>query len=264
MSPGLVHRRYVDAPFGQLHVTQAGTGPTVLCLHQTPRSWDEFREIIALLAADFHLVAIDLPGMGASDPLGGTASIEAYANAGLIVADALDIDRFHVLGHHTGGVVGIALAATTPERVASLMLSSTPWVDEQARVARGASPPPVDTATPADDGTHLTELWNKRRRYYPPGHTLLNRYMIDVLRSRDGAEGHLAVGRYEMERAATRVECPVLVIEHTEDPFSARYTTELAEHLNATTIVRIDRGSIPLEHSAADVAAAVREFISSL
>ena len=39
----------------------------MLLLHQTPRSWDEFREVMTALQDRLHLLAIDLPGMGASE-----------------------------------------------------------------------------------------------------------------------------------------------------------------------------------------------------
>src|SRR4051812_2244612 len=39
-----VTRSFVTVPAGTIHVAQAGTGRAVLLLHQTPRSWDEFRD----------------------------------------------------------------------------------------------------------------------------------------------------------------------------------------------------------------------------
>jgi len=260
-SAAAVRRRYVDVAYGQIHVAEAGHGPALLCLHQTPRSWDEFREIIALLAGELHVIAIDLPGMGASDPLPGDASIEGYAAAVLAVADALGLDRFHVCGHHTGGVVAVELAAGTPERVLSLVLSSTPWVDDAARRARRATPPPVDVATHDAGGGHLTALWEQRSRHYPPGYALLDRYLIDALRARDSAEGHIAVGNYEMERRSPLVRCPVLVIEHAADPFATRHTAALAERFRPAAVVSIEGGAIALEHSAAQVARAVGAFV---
>lgn len=256
-----IRRRYVDAPFGQIHAAEAGAGAPLMCIHQTPRSWDEFREVIETLADRLHVVAFDLPGMGASDPLPTRPTIEDYAGAALVVADALGFEQFHVLGHHTGGVVAIELAARAPSRVMSAALSSTPWVDADARRARQSGPPPVDVATRDVDGGHLRELWSQRRPYYPPGHELLDRFLADALRARDSAEGHLAVGRYEMEHRVGLVECPVLVIEHRNDPFATRHTGALIEQLQPASVVTIDHGVIPLEHTADEVAQAVGDFV---
>ena len=68
---------YADGPFGQLHYAEAGSagagsagaGSALLCLHQTPRSWDEYAELIPLLSGRLRVVAMDTPGMGASAPL---------------------------------------------------------------------------------------------------------------------------------------------------------------------------------------------------
>ncbi len=43
------------------------TAPTVLLLHGFPTSSHMFRDLIPQLAADYHVVAPDLPGFGFSD-----------------------------------------------------------------------------------------------------------------------------------------------------------------------------------------------------
>ena len=41
-----IHRGYVDVPWGQLHYAALGQGRAVVLIHQTPRSWDEFRDVL--------------------------------------------------------------------------------------------------------------------------------------------------------------------------------------------------------------------------
>jgi pimeloyl-ACP methyl ester carboxylesterase len=43
-----------------------GTGEPVLLLHQTPRSWDEYRDVLPLLGANHRAIAMDTLGFGAS------------------------------------------------------------------------------------------------------------------------------------------------------------------------------------------------------
>jgi len=57
-----VHRRYLDTPDGQIHYVTAGSGRPVLLLHQTPRSWDEYRDVIPILARERRVVALDTIG----------------------------------------------------------------------------------------------------------------------------------------------------------------------------------------------------------
>ena len=48
-----------------MHYAECGRGPdTVLCLHQTPRSWDEYRETLPRLGERYRAIAMDTPGMG--------------------------------------------------------------------------------------------------------------------------------------------------------------------------------------------------------
>ena len=63
-----IRRGYADTPLGQLHYAETGTGPTLLLLHQTPRSWDEFRAVAGLIDG-YRIVMPDLPGYGASPSL---------------------------------------------------------------------------------------------------------------------------------------------------------------------------------------------------
>lgn len=251
-----IRRRYVDGPFGQIHLAEAGCGPAALLIHQTPRSWDEYREILVALRHQNRLVAMDLPGMGASCAPPAPASIEDYASAAAAVVRSLGVESVAVCGHHTGGAVAIELAAAHPRLVRSLVLSSTPWVDAAARAAR-ADKAPIDAAGRDADGCYLAELWHMRQPYYPRTHTHLERFMADALKARDPAEGHRAIGRYQMERRASRVACPVLIVEHGNDPFAAVHTASLVRAFPEAALRRIENGRVALEVSAGEFAEAV-------
>ena len=41
----IVERSFLATPSGRIHLASAGDGPPVLLLHQTPRSWDEYRDV---------------------------------------------------------------------------------------------------------------------------------------------------------------------------------------------------------------------------
>jgi len=102
---------YVDTSVGQIHYAEAGRGESILCLHQTPRSWDEYRELMDLLKPHVRVIAMDTPGMGRSGAPAGEATIESYSDAAAELVSKLGLDRVTVIGHHTGGVIGIDLAA---------------------------------------------------------------------------------------------------------------------------------------------------------
>lgn len=251
-------RRYVDVPFGQVHVAEAGDGPPVVLLHQTPRSWDEFAEVLPLLGArGRRAIAVDLPGMGASDPHPEGATIEAYATGVIAALDGLDITTFDLVGHHTGGVVAVEVAATVPGRVRTLVLSSTPYVDAAARQRRRGRPA-IDAVEPTEGGHHLTELWQRRQGFYPPGRPeLLTRFVTDALRVVDPEAGHQAVGSYEMERRLPLVTARPVIVVHADDPHASPDAEPLAAALGGCQQVVIEGGMVPLEHTATEFARVV-------
>ena len=141
-----VERSFVVTPSGRLHIASSGFGAPVLLLHQTPRSWDEFRDVLPLLGRHYRVIAMDTVGYGDSDPLPeGQASIENWAKAAHQLLAALSIGRAAIIGHHTGAAIGVEIAAAYPKNVAALVLSASPYVDEARR-------------TEAKEGGHVIDL----------------------------------------------------------------------------------------------------------
>ena len=57
MTPA-IERTFVSLPAGRVHVATCGTGRPILLLHQTPRSWDEYREVLPLLGRKYRAIAM--------------------------------------------------------------------------------------------------------------------------------------------------------------------------------------------------------------
>jgi pimeloyl-ACP methyl ester carboxylesterase len=113
MTPTGVERLFVPLAHGTVHCAVAGSGRPVLLLHQTPRSWDEYRDVLPILArAGYRAIAMDTPGFGDSPGLDySDDSIEAWAEVAVGLADALELDRAAIVGHHTGAVIALEIAA---------------------------------------------------------------------------------------------------------------------------------------------------------
>ena len=157
-------------------------------LHQTPRSWDEYRDVLPLLGHDFRAIAMDTLGFGNSDAPAGEPSIESWAESTLALLDALEVPRAAIVGHHTGAAIAVEMAASMPARVSALVLSACPFVDA-ARRAKHHGTRVIDDVETRPDGAHLTELWARRQPFYPVDDIdLLQRFMIDALRAGEAAE----------------------------------------------------------------------------
>lgn len=241
-----MRRAFLDTPEGQIHYVTAGRGAPVLLLHQTPRSWDEYRDVIPLLAPERRVVAMDTIGYGDSYKPAGPCGIEDYARGALALLDGLGIGSTAVVGHHTGAVIAMELAATHPERVERLVLSAAPFIDAAERERRRTRGHRVDHVEPKADGTHLAELWQGRQRFYPPGRPdLLARFVRDALQAGEKiVEGHDACSRYRMEEKIGRVRCPTLVTCGTEDPFSFPAAAVIARRIPGSRFVPIPGGTV--------------------
>ena len=261
-----IRRAYSDGPYGQIHYATAGNGDVVLLLHQTPRSWDEYAEVMERLASRRRAVAMDLPGMGASDGPPGEPTIEAYADAAIALLDSLEVERAHVVGHHTGSFVATDLAARYGTRVRSLTLSAPSWVDDRYRELNpDGGDLEVDNAQPVPSGEHVLELWRQRQVSYPDGATaLLQAYLRDALRVVDPRAGHVACGRYPIDRAISVVSCPVLLLGHESDPYTIDDLEQFTSRMPTARVEIISGGVVPLEWSAAAVADAVTSFLDSV
>lgn len=110
----------------QLHAREAGEGPPVLLLHGWPTSSFLYRGIIPHLAPHRRVIALDLPGFGASDkPLDASYSFRFYREMIDGYLAARGVDRCGLGVHDLGGPVGLYWMTQQPERVDSLVLLNT-------------------------------------------------------------------------------------------------------------------------------------------
>lgn len=243
-----IERAYARLPHGQVHYAACGVAhaPALLLLHQTPRSWAEYRAVLPWLGAEYRAIAMDSAGFGESDPL-PVPSIEAWADVAVRLLDALGIERCHVVGHHTGGVIAAELAARQTRRVGALVLSSTPFTNEAFRRAR-ADHPAIDAVEPSADGAHLALLWQRRQPFYPRDRPdLLHAFVLDAMKVRGDLEaGHRAVAAYRIEDRITSIRQPTLLIRAPGDPFAAPHAAEWQAHLPQAEVVDIAGGMVPL------------------
>jgi len=262
-APVRVKRRYVDTAHGQVHLAELGTGEPVLFLHQTPRSWREYQGVLPIASRHVRAIAMDTIGFGQSDSMSEPMSIELFAGVAVEVIAALGLDSMHIVGHHTGGVIGVEVAASQPELVRSLVLSATPYVDA-ARRDRVASRPPIDHVDPDRQGRHLTQLWAHRRPYYVDGEErFLDNYVADALAAIDVVEdGHRAVNAYRMEDRLPLVRARTLLLCGALDAYSRPDLPALQEIVGSTSYV-IDGAGVALpEQRPVEFTSHVIDFVT--
>ena len=95
-----------------MNFERRGSGAPLVLLHHLGGEWQVFEPVLDLLARDFDVLAVDMPGFGGSPSL--PESVEptprALAPAVAELLDSLAIDRAHASGISLGGWVSLELA----------------------------------------------------------------------------------------------------------------------------------------------------------
>ncbi len=101
--------------------------PTLVLLHGFPSSSHQYRELIAKLSDEYHLIAPDYPGFGASD----FPSSKAYDYSFDTIAGTIDeflnqkdIKKYSLFLHDYGAAIGMRIATKHPQRIESLIIQN--------------------------------------------------------------------------------------------------------------------------------------------
>lgn len=99
-----------------IRYVRKGTGPTLILIHGLASSIYSWADVVGPLSEKFDVIALDLPGFGASSQPADLTFADA-PNAVLGLMDALGVARAHLVGNSMGGAVSLLLAARFPDRV---------------------------------------------------------------------------------------------------------------------------------------------------
>lgn len=126
-----MYKTYFGAPGAQIHarILNEESGTPIICLPPAPHTglyFDTFAQV-----CKHHIVAVDYPGYGGSDPLGEMPTIEAYAKSLSCVLGTHD--KVHLLGFHTGNLVALELVYAHDPKIERVILIDIPFYDPETR-----------------------------------------------------------------------------------------------------------------------------------
>jgi pimeloyl-ACP methyl ester carboxylesterase len=156
--------RFVQAGGIRQHVVIGGDGPPLLLVHGWPQNWYAWRKVMPALARDFTVIAVDQRGIGLTEKPRDGYDTATLARDLVALMDALGHRRFAAVGHDTGLIIGYALAADHPQRVARVALAEVPGPP-------GALPSPPLFVPDALNN----RLWHRRPERGHPGRRPLGR-----------------------------------------------------------------------------------------
>lgn len=135
---GFVAKRTVVDEHTFAYLEGPDNGPPMVLIHGQASQSQDHMLVLADLAREHHVFAVDVPGHGTSDRL----DPEQYTN--VFVGDLLArfVDRVVngpaiLSGHSSGGLLALRIAATRPDLVAGLLLEDPPlFSSELPRLAQ--------------------------------------------------------------------------------------------------------------------------------
>jgi pimeloyl-ACP methyl ester carboxylesterase len=103
------------------------TNPTILLLHGFPTSSHMFRNLIPKLAEDYHVIAPDYLGYGASDMPDAADYEYSFANTAEVITKLLDqknVGNYSIYLMDYGAPVGFRMFAEHPKRVSGFIIQN--------------------------------------------------------------------------------------------------------------------------------------------
>ncbi|QDU65589.1 alpha/beta fold hydrolase [Engelhardtia mirabilis] len=104
--------------------------PALVCLHGSPGSLGDFREMLPILSEHLRVITVDLPGFGKSGLDLPDYSLVAHADYVVQLLDQLGLESVHLLGYSMGGGVALESAAELGPRAKSVTLLAGIGVQE--------------------------------------------------------------------------------------------------------------------------------------
>ncbi|MDO3636565.1 alpha/beta fold hydrolase [Mycolicibacterium arseniciresistens] len=144
-----------------MHFRRYGSGPPLLLVHGISQlhNWDP---VVPALAARHEVVAVDLPGFGASAPLPGEVTVAALTDAVQDFVVEQDLGDVSVVGSSMGARIALEMARRGHGGAVVALNPGGFWTDTQARMF-GATVGPslklvraIDPLIPALAATPLT------------------------------------------------------------------------------------------------------------
>ncbi|HLZ20508.1 MAG TPA: alpha/beta hydrolase [Ktedonobacterales bacterium] len=198
---------------------------SVILVHGLTSSLKAWVEIgPALAARGWHVIALDLRGRGLSDKPPHGYGIPYHANDLLSLADALGLERIHVVGHSLGAQITLFLAAQHPTRVGRIaLIDAGGRLPDDALAAIAVSLKRLGTVYPSVDALLDTQrlspvyqwnaMWDEYYRYdaeEQPGGGVKSRVRREVV------EEELSVNAMtRLEAAPEHITAPTLILRAT-------------------------------------------------
>jgi pimeloyl-ACP methyl ester carboxylesterase len=262
---------FVEAAGLTWHYVEAGRGEPVVFLHGLPESWYSWHYQLEALADGYRVIAVDLKGYGQSGKSDGDYSADQVAEEVLALLDTIGLERFNLVTHDWGTLLGDFIAGRHPERIIKYVRMQAPVHKTDPRnhpqfvILRNQE---LATRLFSDTDAFVRRVYSERTVQPIPEEDMLR--IIEEFGRPGVAE---AVPRYFRDTSAetllsrqelySQMDFPVLLLQGEQDPAQPQWYFEGAvdQFPNAELQWVMDAGHFTELEQPEQVTKAIREFL---
>ncbi|MDX2138203.1 MAG: alpha/beta hydrolase [Chloroflexota bacterium] len=267
------------------HHVEVGTGEPVLLLHGIPGAWYNWHDVMTELKDSYHLIAVDLKGLGLTDaPEGSSYNAETVAAELVALMDSLGINRFALVTHEWGSVIGSYLAGNFPDHVTHFIRLQAPLSDAAiAQIATLRTLPQIGEQVLADSEGFVRRMYTGESSSFlmnnVPGPVVIQPIAEDdvariavefsyegipqtIIQYYSDTSSDL---RAEINRLAVTSTMPVLLLQADSDPIQPFdfYIDSASAFPNARLEAIVDSGHVPMLEQPVVLSERIDRFIKT-
>ncbi|MCC3649417.1 alpha/beta fold hydrolase [Cytobacillus firmus] len=240
-----------------------GKGEPLVLLHGFCGSKDYWARVIPILAENFRVIAMDLPGHEGSGLPEGEPSIEKMAEVIKGAMDELGLEKVSLFGHSLGGYVALAFAEAYEEKLKSFsLIHSTASPDsEEGKKGRDVAAGKIDK-----EGIE-SFIEGLVPKLFAPGEKHPDQIqMAKEIGYRTRAEGAKAALKAMKQRSGRshvlkNTKLPVLIVAGEQDQIVPPEKSFAVKGSNINQVTIDNAGHMSMYEAPEELAEAIRGFL---